>query len=103
MCEISQSEGVVTKLKAESTGQKLRETKGLLKTAIRQQIRASWEVFGEPEPLGIRRSRSGGMVRIIPMKAGVLDVKISAIHPATGVNAIAGTATAKYASPKSQP
>jgi len=74
MCEISQSEGVVTRLKAESTGQKLIQTEGLLKTVIRQHIRASWEVFDEPEPLGIRRSRSGGMVRIMPMKAGVLDV-----------------------------
>jgi len=69
---------------------------------IRQHIRTSWEVFGEPDPPGIRRSRSGGMVRIRPMIAGILDVRLSAIHPATGVNAIGGTATAKYASPESQ-
>ena len=63
----------------------------------------SWEVSSTPNPLGIRRSKSGGIVNARPMVVGSFAVNVSESHPAIGVTKIGGIAAVKYASPTSQP
>jgi hypothetical protein len=58
-------------------------------------IRISWEVLSTPDPVGIRRSTRVGIVEVRPMTAGILAVKVSESHPASGVTRIGGMATVK--------
>jgi hypothetical protein len=69
--------------------------RSLLIKVTKVHIKISWEVSAVPDPVGIRRSKRGGIVNVKPMTAGIFAVKVSESHPASGVTRIGGIATVK--------
>jgi hypothetical protein len=59
------------------------------------QISISWYVSAVPDPVGIRKSKRVGIVKVKPMTAGTFAVKVSESHPASGVMRIGGIAAVK--------